>query len=42
MDETEAFAPVIPVTAVTVLSRYVLQLAFSNGELRVIDVEPML
>ncbi len=32
----------VDVTDVTVLSRYVLELTFSNGEVRVVDVEDSL
>jgi len=35
-------APLIEITDVRVLSRYVVQLTFANGDLRVIDLEPML
>lgn len=35
-------APVIDVIDVRVLSRYVVELAFANGEVRVIDLEPSL
>lgn len=38
--ETEAWGPVVPVTAVRVLARYVLELTFGTGEIRVLDVEP--
>ena len=34
--------PVIGVVAVRVLGRYVLELEFADGELRVIDLEPLL
>jgi hypothetical protein len=39
MDE---LAPLIDVTAVRVLARYVVELEFANGETRVIDLEPFL
>jgi hypothetical protein len=35
-------APLIEITNVRVLSRYVVELRFANGDLRVIDLEPML
>lgn len=34
--------PVIDVTSVRVLSRYVVELGFADGEVRVIDLEPLL
>lgn len=34
--------PVIDVTSVRVLSRYVVELSFADGEVRVIDLEPLL
>lgn len=34
--------PLIDVTQVRVLARYVVELTFANGEIRVIDLEPML
>ena len=34
--------PFVDITGVTVLSRYVLELTFSNGEVRVVDVEDSL
>lgn len=34
--------PLIDVTDVRVLARYVVELKFANGELRVIDLEPLL
>jgi hypothetical protein len=33
---------VVSITGVRVLSRYVLELTFDTGEIRVIDVEPLL
>lgn len=41
-EEPEHWRPVAPVTAVRVLARYVLELTFETGEVRVIDVEPEL
>lgn len=34
--------PVIDVTSVRVLSRYVVELGFADGEVRVVDLEPLL
>lgn len=34
--------PIIDVTDVRMLSRYVVELAFEDGEVRVIDLEPLL
>lgn len=34
--------PLIDVSGVRVLSRYVVELTFATGEVRVIDLEPML
>ena len=43
---TEPAAPVEPdlvvVTAVRVLGRYVLELTFSTGEVKIIDMEPLI
>jgi hypothetical protein len=35
-------APIIDVTGVRVLARYVVELTFENGSVRVIDLEPHL
>jgi len=35
-------APLIEITDVHVLSRYVVELTFASGDIRVIDLEPML
>ena len=35
-------APLIRVTAVRVLSRYIIELAFADGAIKVIDLEPLL
>lgn len=35
-------APIVDVTAVRVLARYVVELDFEDGSRRVIDLEPML
>lgn len=40
--QPEQWKPVIPICAVRVLARYVLELSFETGEVRVIDVEPEL
>jgi len=42
MTKRETFKEIIPVSEVRVLSRYVLELTFANGEVRVIDIEPMM
>jgi len=42
MSDQDNFEPIIPVTEVRVLARYVLELTFANGEIRVIDVESKL
>ena len=34
--------PIVDVTEVRVLSRYVVELTFETGEVRVIDLEPLL
>lgn len=34
--------PIVDVTGVRVLSRYVVELTFETGEVRVIDLEPLL
>ena len=34
--------PIVEVTRVRVLARYVIELTFESGEMRVIDLEPML
>jgi hypothetical protein len=34
--------PLIDVTSVRVLARYVVELTFADGEVRVIDLEPLL
>lgn len=34
--------PIIDVTGVRVLSRYILELTFDTGEVKVLDVEPLL
>ncbi len=34
--------PIIDVTAVRVLARYIIELTFETGEVRVIDLEPLL
>jgi hypothetical protein len=39
---TDELAPVVDVTAVRVLARYVVELTFATGEVRVIDLEPLL
>ena len=36
------FEPLIDVTDVRVLSRYLVELTFANGDVRVIDLEPFL
>lgn len=41
-DAHEDWGPMVDVTEVRVLSRYVLELTFDTGETRVIDVEPLL
>jgi len=40
--ENEDWGPIVDVTEVRVLARYFLELTFETGEVRVIDVEPML
>jgi hypothetical protein len=35
-------APLIDVTGARVLGRYIVELAFANGETRVLDLEPLL
>ena len=42
MNDKEAFGPMIDVTGVRILARYVLELTFETGEVRMIDLEPML
>ncbi len=42
MANDEIFEPIIPVTGVRVLGRYVLELHFKTGEVRLSDLEPML
>jgi len=37
-----SLAPMIDVTAVRVLARYVVELTFADGAVRVIDLEPFL
>jgi hypothetical protein len=34
--------PIVDVVAVRVLSRYILELTFAGGEVKVIDLEPLL
>ena len=38
--DQERWDPIVPVTGVRVLARYVLELTFDNGEVRMIDLEP--
>jgi hypothetical protein len=38
--DQEAWGPVVPVTGVRVLGRYVLELTFETGEVKMIDLEP--
>lgn len=40
--QQENWGPMVDVTSVRVLSRYVLELTFDTGEIKVIDVEPLL
>ena len=42
MNDSGEFGPMIDVTDVRILARYVLQLTFETGEVRVLDLEPML
>jgi hypothetical protein len=41
-DDDDVFGPMIDVTDVRILARYVLELTFETGEVRMIDLEPML
>lgn len=41
-DAQEDWGPMVDVTGVRVLSRYILELTFDTGETKVIDVEPLL
>ncbi|MEV7431849.1 DUF2442 domain-containing protein [Nocardioides sp. NPDC092400] len=44
MDETDddALVDLVTVTHVRVLGRYILELAFDTGEVRVLDMEPLM
>ena len=42
IEEPEVWEPIIPVTGVRVLARYLLELTFDTGEVKVIDLEPHL
>lgn len=36
------FEPIVDVTSVRVVSRYIVEVGFANGEVKVIDLEPHL
>ena len=39
-NDQEVWDPIVPVTGVRVLGRYVLEITFDTGEVKMIDLEP--